>query len=78
MNDVDPQLEWSFAFAYHPQRDLALRYADGSMPAPRRYRCPTAQIHGSSPGTSRMFCLKTACAEFSVLDHESRCNAVQK
>lgn len=39
-NDARPhsQLAWKtpseFAFACHPRRDLALRYAEGSAPAP--------------------------------------------
>ena len=45
-NDARPhsQLGWStpseFAFTFHPRRDLALRYAEGSAPAPV---APTAQ-----------------------------------
>ncbi|MGY8685676.1 IS3 family transposase, partial [Bradyrhizobium sp. UFLA05-153] len=39
-----------FAFTYHPRRDLALRYADGSEPAPA---APTAQP-GKSNGPSEL------------------------
>ncbi|WP_156944557.1 IS3 family transposase [Bradyrhizobium sp. Ec3.3] len=48
------QLGWKtpseFAFTYHPRRDLALRYADGSAPAPV---APTAQP-GKSNGPSEL------------------------
>ncbi|MGY8685986.1 IS3 family transposase [Bradyrhizobium sp. UFLA05-153] len=48
------QLGWKtpseFAFTYHPRRDLALRYADGSAPAPV---APTTQP-GKSNGPSEL------------------------
>jgi putative transposase len=50
-NDARPhsQLGWKtpseFAFTYHPRRDLALRYAEGSAPAPA---ATTAQLGKSS------------------------------
>src|SRR5436190_17842685 len=55
-NDTRPhsQLGWKtpseFAFACHPRRDLALRYAEGSAPAPV---APTAQ-QGKSNGKGEL------------------------
>jgi Co/Zn/Cd efflux system component len=34
---------WQFAFTFHPRRDLALRYAKGSVPAPVAPTAPKGQ-----------------------------------
>jgi putative transposase len=55
-NDARPhsQLGWrtpfEFAFIFHPRRDLALRYAEGSAPAPV---APTAQQGNRQERTHR-------------------------
>jgi hypothetical protein len=68
------QLGWKtpseFAFTRHPRRDLALRCAEASTPAPRRYHRPTGhiQLPGQNQdwiklGARSLYCMDGSCRQ---------------